>query len=495
MVLRRLARFLDRSDGSLQQKAVRSGVWVGLSTVVSAGISFLRSIILARILMPEVFGLMAICSMVIQGIEIFTETGFTAALIHRQQRFEEARDTAFTLWVVRGVGLALIAIILAPWVAAFYDQAVLSSMVTLIGVSFILIGFRNINTIALQKELNFKRLILMEQISGIWNLIIAVGLAYWLRDVWALVYAQLASAVISVSLSYALVPGRPRFRFNPVIARELFTYGKFMTGLAAVVFIANQLDNAMIGKLLSMEALGYYSLAYTLANLPSTNLSKVVARVLFPMFSKLQSDLPQLRVEYARGIRLLIAVVVPISFAIIVLADDIVLTVYGAKWAAAVVPLQILSVFGCLQALWMLNGYLFNAVGKPHIDFYTNTVRLLLVVSLLYPLTMMFGIAGTSLAITVPMAVQFAVGVYLSVKVIGVQVMETLRPLGISLLQGGALAGVLFSVKTVIPDGSMLGLIFLLAIAALVAIFFNRKEILAQLAAHNVTIFPARGTL
>jgi O-antigen/teichoic acid export membrane protein len=240
VLLKQLARFLDRSDGSLQQKAVRSGVWVGLSTVVSAGISFLRSIILARMLMPEVFGLMAVCSMVIQGIEIFTETGFTAALIHRQQRFEEARDTAFTMLVVRGVGLAISAIALAPWVAAFYDQAVLSSMVSLIGMSFILIGFRNINTIALQKELNFKRLILVEQLNGVSNLIIAVALVYWLRDVWALVYAQLVSAVISVWLSYALVPGRPRFRFDPVIARELFAYGKFMTGLAAVVFVANQ---------------------------------------------------------------------------------------------------------------------------------------------------------------------------------------------------------------------------------------------------------------
>lgn len=493
MLLKQLARFLDRSDGSLQQKAVRSGVWVGLSTVVSAGISFLRSIILARMLMPEVFGLMAVCSMVIQGIEIFTETGFTAALIHRQQRFEEARDTAFTMLVVRGVGLAVIAIALAPWVAAFYEQAVLSSMVSLIGMSFILTGFRNINTIALQKELNFKRLILVEQLNGVLNLIIAVALVYWLRDVWALVYAQLASAVISVWLSYALVPGRPRFRFDPVIARELFAYGKFMTGLAAVVFVANQLDNAMIGKLLSMEALGYYSLAYTLANLPSTNLSKMVAKVFFPMFSKLQSDLPQLRTEYSRGIRLLIAVVVPITSAIIVLADDIIFTVYGPKWAPATVALQILAVFGCLQALWMLNGYLFNAVGKPHIDFYTNGARLVVVVSLLYPLTMTFGIAGASLAIMVPMAMQFGVGVYLSTKIIGVQLMETLRPLMNALLRGTVLAGILWSIKSVIPDGSVWGLIFLLAIAVSTALFFNRNEISAALESQNISIFPARG--
>lgn len=492
MLLKQIARFLNRSDGSLQQKAARSGVWVGLSTLISAGISFLRSIVLARLLMPEAFGLMAICSMVIQGIEIFSETGFGAALIHRKERFEDARDTAFTMLVIRGVGLAIIAWIVAPWVAAFYGQAVLSPIVALIGVTLILAGFRNINTIGLQKELNFQRLIYIEQISGMMNFVIAVGLAYWLKDVWALVYAQIVSAVISLALSYALVPGRPRFRFDRVIAKELFVYGKFMTGLAVVVFLTNQLDNAMIGKLLGMESLGYYSLAYTLANLPSTNFSKVAARIFFPMFSKLQSDLPQLRAEYARGVRLVIAVVVPIAFSIIVLAEDIIVTVYGAKWAEAVLPLRVLAIFGCLQALWMLNGYLFNAIGRPHIDFYMNASRLLLVVSLLYPLTTALGLVGASVAIAIPMAFQFAVGVYLSRRIIGVPITDTMRPLGVAILQGIILAGVLFLGKFVIPGGSLFGLMSLFVVGAAVVVGFNYKDIYAQTVNYKMTISTVR---
>jgi len=487
-----LSRFLNQSDGSLQHKAIRSGVWVALSSVLAAGLSFLRSIIMVRLLTPEIFGLMAICSMVIRGIEIFTETGFGAALIHRQERFEDARDTAFTLWVLRGVGLAVIAFLVSPLVAAFYNEAVLQPIVAVIGISFILTGFGNINTIALQKELDFKRLTYLEQISGVLNTIVAVGLAYWLRDVWALVYAQLVSSVISIVLSYVLVPGRPRFRFDPVIARELFSYGKFMTGLAVVVFLTNQLDSAVIGKLLGMEALGFYTVAYTLANIPSTNLSKVIAKVLFPMFSKLQADLVQLRVEYVRGVQLVVAVVVPISVIVVVLAHDIVTALYGERWAAAAVPLQILAIFGCFQALWMLNGYLYNAIGKPHIDFYMNTSRLVLVLSLLYPLTIFYGLAGASVAVALPMAAQFVAGVFLSRGMIGVLIADTVRPLGVALVQGAVLAVVLIATKLVVVSDSIAGLLFLVGVGASVCLLFNFRKIRTQLAAHRLSIFPVR---
>ena len=486
-LLKRLIQFLDRSDGSLQTKAIRSGIWVSMSSVLGAGLSFLKSIVLARLLMPEVFGLMAICSMVIRGIEIFTETGFGAALIHRQQRFEDARDTAFTLWVLRGVGLALVAFLAAPWIAAFYNEEILTWVIAVVGISFVLTGFNNINTIALQKELDFKRLTYLEQTGAIMSTIVAVGLAYLLRDVWALVYAQLAASVISVGLSYLLVPGRPRFRFHPAIARELFSYGKFMTGLAIVVFMTNQLDSAMIGKLLGMESLGYYTVAYTLANVASTDVSKIIARVFFPLFSKLQSDLVQLRVEYARGVRLVATVVVPITVIILVLAHEIVAMLYGAKWATAAVPLQILSVFGCFHALWMMNGYLCNAIGKPHIDFYMNGVRFVMVAGLMYPLTVSYGLSGASVAVAVPMAVQFFIGIFLARKVIGASIVATFRSVGVALAQGAVLATLLIGAKSLVDSDSVGGLVLLILLGAFVCLIFNLRMIKMLLAGHRVS--------
>ncbi len=490
--LRRYISFLDRSDGSLHQKALRSGFWVSLSSIVVIGLSFLRSVLLARILTPDVFGMIAISSMVTRGIEIFTETGFGAALVHRQERFEDARDTAFTLWVLRGAVLSIIAFLVAPWVADFYDEQILRSVIAVAGISFMLTGFHNVNMIALQKELDFKRLAYLEQIAAVLNTIAAVVLAYVLRDIWALVYSQLLSSVISVSLSYIVVPGRPRFRFDVGIAKELLRYGKYMTGLAIVVFLSNQLDNAMIGKILGMEPLGYYTVAYTLANIPSTNVSKIIARVYFPMFSKLQADPAKLRVEYGRAIYLVTSIVVPVSAAIVVLAHEIIAVLYGIKWAAAAVPLQILVVFGCIQALWMLNGYLYNAIGKPHLDFYMNAIRFVLVASLLYPLTVSYGLVGSSLAITLPMATQFIAGLYLSREVIGTPIWTTLRQLVAVTAQAVVLAIVLIGAKAVIPADSIPALVLLFLLGASVCVVFHLREIRVELFSSKSSFFSMR---
>ncbi|MEQ1795839.1 MAG: lipopolysaccharide biosynthesis protein [Nitrospira sp.] len=477
--IKRIAQFLDRSDGSLQRKAIRSGVWVGLSSAGVAVLSFARSVILARLLTPEIFGLMAICSMSIRMIEIFTETGFGAALIHRQQRFEDARDTAFTLMVLRGVGLSILAFFIAPWAAAFYNQPILDSIVAVVGISFILSGCQNVNVIALQKELDFKRLTYFEQAGSVLNFFVSVGFAYVFRSVWALVYAQIAAAAINAILSFVMLPGRVRFRFNYGIAQELFHYGKFITGLAIVVFLTRELDNLTIGKLLGMDALGYYVVAYTLANIPSTYLSAVLAKVLFPMFSKLQADTAGLGIEYGRGMRVLTAVAVPLSVGIAVLAPEIVAVLYGSRWALAAAPLQILAVFGCFRALWMLNGYLYNAIGKPQIDFYVSLSRLMVMGALLYPLTVSYGIVGASVAVAMPMVVQFFVGVFLSKRFIGVSIAATLRPLAIAIGQGAVLVVVLLGAKLFVPSNPVSGLVILMMLGAAACLMLNVQAVLA----------------
>lgn len=477
--LKRIAQFLGRTDGSLQRKALRSGIWVGISSAGVAVLSFARSIILARLLTPEIFGLMAICSMSIRMIEIFTETGFGAALIHRQQRFEDARDTAFTLMVLRGVGLSLLALLIAPWAAAFYNQPILDSIVAVMGISFVLTGCQNINLIALQKELDFKRLTYFEQAGAVLNFFVSVGFAYVFRSVWALVYAQIAAATVNCVLSFVMLPGRVRFRFDYAIAKELFHYGKFFTGLAIVVFLTRELDNLAIGKLLGMDVLGYYVVAYTLANIPSTYLSTVLAKVLFPMFSKLQADRVGLGVEYWRGIRLLLAIAVPLSVGIAVLAPEIVAVLYGARWAPAAAPLQILAAFGCFRALWMLNGYLYNAIGKPQIDFYVSLSRLVVMGAVLYPLTVSYGIIGASVAVTLPMVLQFLVGVFLSQRFIGVPIATALRPFVIAIGQGAVLVVVLLSAKVFVTSNPVIGLAILIMLGAVVCLVLNAQEVLA----------------
>jgi lipopolysaccharide exporter len=484
---KRFRGFMHRSDGTLQHRALRSGLWVAASSVSLTALTFVRSIILARLLTPEIFGVMALCLMATRLIEIFTETGFGAALIHRQGRFEEARDTAFTLMVLRGLGLATLSFVIAPWMASFYNQPVLAETIAVLGLSFLLMGCQNINMVALQKELDFKRLTYIDQIGAVLSFAVTVGFAYWFRDVWALVYAQVASTAITSVLSFVMVPARVRFTIDWKIAKELFGYGRYITGLAIVVFLSRELDNAVIGKLLTMEALGYYVAAYTLANIPATYLSKVVSRVLFPMFSKLQGEPELLRREYGRGLQLITALVVPISVALVVLAPEIITLLYGERWLAAATALRVLAIFGCCRALWMLNGYVYNAIGKPYVDFYVSLGRLIVMGVLLLPLTKAYGILGAALAATLPMVVQVGIGIYLSRKFIGASASIAFRPIVVALGHGVILAAVLIAARSLLHFDPRLSLACLLVLGGLVCGALNFRGIRTFLAAHSAS--------
>lgn len=476
-MLKSLVGFLHRTDGSLQHKAVRSGVWAGLSSVGVVALTFVRGIVLARLLSPETFGLMAVSLMATRLIEIFTETGFGQALVHRQDNFEEARDTAFTMMVMRGVGLTLLSGAIAPLVAWFYGEPVLQSVVAVVGLSFLMIGFQNINSVALQKNLDFKLLTYMELTSATLSFVATVALAYWLRDIWALVWAQVASATITSGLSFLMLPGTVRFRFNRAIARDLYAYGRFITGLAIVVFLSRELDSALIGKLLGMEQLGFYVAAYSLANIPSTYLSKLVARVMFPFFSRLQNDPDGLRREYLRGLTMITTVAVPVSVAMGVLAPDIIRALYGDRWIAAVAPLQVLAVFGCFRSMWMLNGYLYNAIGMPHIDFYVSLGRLLAMLALLSPLTTRYGPVGAAYAVTLPMIGQYCVGVFLSRRYVQSPIGRTVAPLLTSTWQGLVLAAVLVVSRPLIGSNPRWTLAALAGICCAVWAAFNARNV------------------
>jgi len=388
---------------------VRSGFWVGLAQLSGNTLQLVRSIVLARLLVPEVFGLMAACLTVTRGIELFSETGVRPALIHRRERFEDARDTGFCIMIGRGVVLTIVACGIAPLAAWYYGQPRLTSLICVLALSLGISGFTNINTVRLEKDLDFRRLAMAEQLGVFGSFVIVVGLAYWFRSVWALVVGQVLGAGFNVLASYVVVPGRPRLRFNSTVARELMGYGRFITGLTIVLFLTTELDNIVVGKVLGMEQLGYYLIAYTLANLPATHISKVISRVLFPVYSVLRDDRSRLTAAYVGVLQVVASFCLAAAAGMIVLAHDIISVAYGTKWLGSVQPLRILALFGGIRAIGAINGYLYNGIGKPNIPFYTNLGKLAVILAFIVPATKAYGLVGVSLAVTIPMIVFYFV--------------------------------------------------------------------------------------
>lgn len=374
-----------------------------------------RSIALARLLTPDMFGLMGLCSIVIRAIETFTRPGIGQALIQRQASFEEARDTAFTLLLARGLMLGMFLAAVAPLIAWFYETAELEAMLQVLSAIFLIGGFVNINTIAKQKDLDFRSITYLDQVTALLGTIVTVAVAFWLRNVWALVIGQLVTASTYTLLSYRFVPGKPRLTINWKIARELLSYGKFITASSIALFIATELDTAVIGKILGAEQLGYYVLAFTIANLVTTNISKVVSKVMMPAYSKLQSDGLALQRAYLRTLSFVMLMVLPAAVGTVVIAAPLVRVVYGEIWEQAIVPLQVLAVFGLVRALASFNGYLFEGIGRPDIALRLALLRLAAIVPLIIPMANAYGLLGAAVTVTIGIAVQWLAGlVYLS---------------------------------------------------------------------------------
>jgi O-antigen/teichoic acid export membrane protein len=401
-------RFLNRNDGSITEKTLRSGIWVTLGTGFNSGVRFVSSMILARLLLPDQFGLMGIAIFFFGVLDVLTQPGLTAAIIHRTDRVREAIDTAWTIFIFRGFLLAALMVVGAPFVAEFYADARLEDIVRVVALAFVVHGFTNAYTITLRKEMNFKRLAISEVVVSMVQMIVVVWVAYVYRSVWALVAGRVTLSALRVIASYVITRERPRFSLPGPLVRELFRYGKFVTGSTIVIFLSANLDKAVIGKVLGTASLGYYVLAYSLATLPVSHLGPIVSKVMFPAFSKVQTQESALREAYLKLLKAVAILALPAIAGIGVLAPQVVTVVYGARWLPMLGALYVLVWFGAVRVLAATTEPVFLATGRPHVIFYLSTVRLVLIALLLYPLAARFELRGAALAVTIPVALEQA---------------------------------------------------------------------------------------
>jgi O-antigen/teichoic acid export membrane protein len=477
--LKKLARFAFGEGGSVKSRVLRSGMWAGLSEVGLSVLGFVRSVALARLLTPDIFGVMALAMVVVRAIETFTRPGVAQALIARQQDFDKACNTAYTMLVVRGFLLAALLAAVAPWIGDFYESSTLPLMLQVLAGVFILTGFRNINIIARQRELEFRSLTYLAQTSNIIGTIATITIAWWLRSVWALVVGQLITATLGAVLSYVFVPGRPRFEFDREVARDLLRYGKFITGSSMLLYIATEIDTAVIGKVMGHAELGYYTVAFTIVHMTTTQLAKVAAGIMMPAYAKLQSDLPALRNAYLRTLGLVMFAVLPASLGLVLVAEPLVRVVYGEKWLLAAVPLQLLAVFGLFRSLAAFTGYLFEGIGQPKVAFTMAGVRLAVLLPLVVPAAMYYGLEGVAVTVIAGMAAQWVVGLCYLYKRLDIGFGKILRtmwqPLWTSALMGLAAWGTMQAVDA----NQVSGLLATVGVAAVVYLIPNVKMLLA----------------
>lgn len=412
-----MKRFLTPGD-RLSQRIMQAGFWVLALRITDRLFSLARTVLLARLLAPNDFGLFGITMLALSAIETLSETGFYTALIQRNGDIRPYLDTAWTVQAIRGFVLAAILILLAPYVASFFNEPGAASLVRALALYEAFSGLINTGVIYFQKNLEFHKQFIYMFSGTLVNLLVAIPAALILRNAWALVFGLVAGQFMKMVVSYLVHPYRPRPRWERANTQELFSFGRWIFIGSVLGFLALNGHNIFVGKVLGAAALGLYQMAFMLSNSVVTEITCIVSQVAFPTFCKLQNETKKLKKVFFMTFEIVSAIALPMTGGIIVLGPTFISLFLGERWIAMVPVMRFLALSGLVLSLTAVGGPLFWGVGKPNISFWMNAVRVTVMFASIYPLTMFFGLTGASLAVLLGLTSNLPIFLHASLNIV-----------------------------------------------------------------------------
>jgi PST family polysaccharide transporter len=352
------------SHGDLSQKTIVGMGWTVATQVLSQGSRFLISVVLARLLLPVDFGLLGMVLIFTGFAALFSDFGFSQSLIQRAQINERHRSSVFWLSLVIGVLLAGVIAAIAPLTARFYREPRLVPVMMLIAVSFPLASLGTVQKALLSRDMKFRALGLIEVASAAVSGVVAIFLALHGFGVWSLVWQQILSYGVVAIGTLSVLGWRPHLIFDRRAIAELFGFSANLTGFSVVNYWFRNGDNLLVGRYFGSGPLGLYSRAYSLMLLPLSQVTWVVASVMFPALSKLQNEKTRVKNIYLRMVGIVALITFPIMLGLLVISDHFVLALYGPAWAEMIPVLRIFCILGMAQAISSTVGLIFQSQGR-----------------------------------------------------------------------------------------------------------------------------------
>lgn len=393
---------------SLRGRVLRGAVWNLVATLARGGTGLVVKLILARLLLPEHFGLVGMATVFTGFVTTLNELGLGAALIQRREdRLEPVHyDVAF--WTTLASGAAtfvIMALAVAPFAAAFYDEPLLAPLTAVLSIPLLLQPFALIYRIQLMRELDFRAIARVEAASVAISGSVAVAVALAGGGVWSIACQSLVSTAASIPLLRRARPWSPRLRYSWKALREIAGFGVYVAGNNVFTFLAGNIDYLLIGKMLGSSALGAYSLAFVLVETLRNRLIRVLDGVLYPAYSRMQDEPAHLKRYYLTSIRFSAAVVFPLMAMLIVFARAFVDHVVGPKWAAAEIPLRILAVSAMVYCVGGTSASVLRGIGRPDLHFRIYVAKTLLItIPALFAGIRLGGINGAAVAVVAHLA-------------------------------------------------------------------------------------------
>lgn len=431
----------------IDKKIAKGAAWMVSFKMIDRGLGLVSTIILARLLVPEDFGLVAMAMIMIAALQLLIAFSFDVPLIQNPNAGRAQFDTAWTLGVLFSSSCGAVLALLAGIAARFYSEPRLELVIYLLALGFAIQGFSNIGPVIFRREMRFDREFKFLLGKRMASLLVTIPLAFWLRNYWALVIGQLTGTLVSVALSYYVSEYRPRFSLKAKV--ELFHSSKWLVMNNILQFLNGRAAELVIGRLGGAGTLGIYTIASEVSTLPTTELVAPINRAAFPGYALVAKEIEALRNSFLNVMSMIALFALPAGIGIASVADLMVPAVLGWKWVSAIPLIQILAIFGVIQALQTNISYIYLATG--HLAYVTvvGTIQFVILLALLIPGILYWGATGAAWAFLGSVILMTPINQHLIARQLKLSAtaltVRLLRPLVASLLMGAIVLGLKYA--------------------------------------------------
>lgn len=404
--------------GSLKDKTVKGVFWSAFERFGTQGLQFVFGILIARILLPEEYGVVALLYVFIEISNCFIDSGFANALIRKPDRTETDFSTVF--YYNLAVALLFYALLwfASPYIAAFYEVPLLESLTKVVGLGLIIGSIQGVMGTKLMIALDFKTKAKISIPTNIITGVVGLWMAYSGYGVWTLVFPNLIAGVFTIFMYWFYLRWLPSLSFSRKSFKEMFSFGSKLLASSLLDKIYVNLYTMTIGKVFSLEALGLYKRAGMLASFPSSNITGILQNVTFPVLSSIQNEDERVEGAYRRFIRMSVFVVFPLMMGLSAVADPFIRILLTDKWEGAIYLLQII----CFSMMWYpvhaINLSLLQIKGRSDYFLQLEVIKKIQGIIILC-LTLPFGLVAMCYGSVIASLISLVWNTYYTKKIIG----------------------------------------------------------------------------
>jgi len=419
-------------EKDLKKRTVFGMLWTATEKFGSMAMSFVSNLILARLLLPEDFGVIGMLQIFISITGAFMIGGFGDAIIQKKDASHTDFSTVFVWNMVLSIFFYVVLFISAPAIARFYEMSILCEVLRVYGLVLILVALSVVQNAILRKQLRFKVLAMRNLVASFCGLVVGIVMAFTGYGVWSLISSALINQIMNVILVWRISSWRPSIIFDKSSFKELFAFGGMMMLTSLIEKIYNNIQGLLIGKWYTANDLGYYTQAKKLEEVPTNTLSYIVTNVSFPVFSRLQDDNEKLLYALRKNLKAVTYLNFPLCILLIIIAKPLIEILYGAKWDLSVPYFQLLCLSGLLYTLNSLNGNVVKALGKGRLFFLINLIQRVVGLALMI-VGIQYSVKGLLVAVVLASYINYFIYSLANSKLLGYGLWQQIKDVWLSL--------------------------------------------------------------